>query len=96
MHNNGHGTCQNILRQIAGAMKKGYSKILISDVVLPSTKCPLPAVGLDLGMMAMHSGMERSASQWSELFHSVGLELVQVYHDDETDSAMVEGQLKSA
>lgn len=75
-------------------MQEGYSKVLISEVSLPDRNCPLHAAGLDLGMMALHSGMERSERQWTELLNSVGMKLTRVWRDRYGDGSVVEGQLK--
>ena len=54
-------------------MKPGYSKILINDFILPNKDCPLVPAALDLYMMALHSGQERTENQWVELLQSAGL-----------------------
>ena len=55
-------------------MKKGYSKILLNEFVLPDERCLLLPVGMDLNIMAMHAGQERTRSQWQDLLGKVGLE----------------------
>jgi O-methyltransferase domain len=80
-----------ILKNQADAMRPGYSKLLICDVVLPDTNCSEHGTGLDIGMMILHSGMERSESQWSQLLQQAGLKLVKIWRPSSADySAIVE------
>jgi hypothetical protein len=58
---------------------KGYSKLLLSDNILPETNCPLPSFGRDIGMLCMHSGVERSEKQWTALLEPVGLKIVKFW-----------------
>ena len=53
-----------ILKHVAAAMEKGYSKLLIFDWVLRSQGVPLYPSLLDINMMAVLSGMERTEEQW--------------------------------
>lgn len=64
-----------ILSNTVSAMKPGYSRLFINEWVIPDTGSPfLPAV-LDIAMMALESGVERTESKWKELLGSVGLEI---------------------
>ena len=54
-------------------MKPGYSKILISEFILSDEKArPIPA-SLDIQMLGLHAGKERSENQWRSLLSSTGL-----------------------
>lgn len=60
-------------------MEPGYSKILINDWVLPDSGSPLLPALLDIQMLAVFSGMERTQPQWKKLLGSVGLEIVKFH-----------------
>ena len=60
-------------------MKKGYSQILLNELILPDKGCPLFQAGMDLNMMAMHAGMERTQKQWVELLDSAGFEITKFW-----------------
>jgi hypothetical protein len=65
--------CRQILDQIIAVMTPGYSKVLISEFILPDDKTrPFPA-SLDVQMMGLHAGRERSESQWRSLLDRSGL-----------------------
>ncbi|MCJ1255477.1 hypothetical protein MMC24_003293 [Lignoscripta atroalba] len=70
---------REILRNTASAMKKGYSQILLNELILPDKGCPLFQAGMDLNMMAMHAGMERTQKQWVELLDSAGFEITKFW-----------------
>ncbi|CAF9913570.1 MAG: hypothetical protein ALECFALPRED_008912 [Alectoria fallacina] len=71
--------CREILGNTVAAMEPGYSKILINDWVLPDSGSPLLPALLDIQMLAVFSGMERTQPQWKKLLGSVGLEIVKFH-----------------
>ncbi|KAI9689138.1 MAG: hypothetical protein M1822_000876 [Bathelium mastoideum] len=73
MHNWPTDECIRILKNIHEAMTPGYSKALLCDLVLPDTGISPRQAALDLGMLTLHSGMQRSKQQWSNLAEQAGL-----------------------
>lgn len=71
-------------------MIPGYSKLLVSELILPDQGCPLSQAGLDWGMMFLHSGLERSEQQWRDLLASEGLVVTMVHHEPGGDGAIIE------
>ena len=71
--------CREFLSNTVAAMEPGYSKILINEWVLPDTGGALIPALLDIQMLAVRSGMERTQTQWRELLGSVGLDIVNIY-----------------
>lgn len=92
-HNWPSSVAQLILENTAKAMTPGYSKLLISETVLPDRNCPLTLAGLDWGMMYLHSGMERSEQQWRVLLSSQGLKVICVHREEGGDSSIIEAML---
>ncbi|KAI9684553.1 MAG: hypothetical protein M1822_005641 [Bathelium mastoideum] len=97
MHDWPDEKCRDILRQIIPAMRPGYSKILLNEIVLPDRKCPADFAAADINMMSVLSGLERSRSHWIELVESVGLEAVAVRTSpfEEDSEGVVEAMLKA-
>lgn len=56
-------------------MDPAKSRILIVDFVLPDTETPLLQASLDIQMMSIGAGVERSKRQWTELLRAAGLEI---------------------
>ena len=77
------------------AMKRGFSKLLINDFVLPDiyTGADLQPALLDIMMMSMCAGVERTERQWRSLLDSVGLEVVKIWRADGAES-VIEAILK--
>lgn len=71
--------CQTILRNTISAMARDYSRILIVDFVLSDTQTPIMQASMDIQMMSIGAGMERSREQWSKLLQSVGLEITGIW-----------------
>ena len=71
--------CKAILRNLKHAFKVGYSKLLLNEFILPDTGCSSLQAGLDINMMAMRAGMERTESQWQDLLTSEGFSVVKFW-----------------
>ncbi len=80
---------RQILRNTVSAMTE-HSKILINEWVLPDVGTPVYPALLDIQVMAMLSGMERTETQWKELLESVGLKVVKVHKINEESEGLIE------
>ncbi|KAK5129289.1 hypothetical protein LTR08_003619 [Meristemomyces frigidus] len=77
--------CRAILSNIVSAMRKGYSRLIINDWVLPDTGARLYPCMQDINMMALFSAMERSESHFVSLVESVGLKVVRIWGSPEAE-----------
>ena len=75
-------------------MKRRYSKLLISEFVLTDTKTALFPASLDVQMMGLHAGMERSERQWRALLDSAGLAVVKIWQRVPGGESVIEAELK--
>jgi len=66
-----------ILRQCRRAMPE-HGKLLVIELVLPSGEEPFRGKWLDLHMLVMPGGRERTAAEYEVLFQAVGFALVRV------------------
>ncbi|CEJ62264.1 hypothetical protein PMG11_10767 [Penicillium brasilianum] len=82
--------CQQILRNTMSAMAADYSRILIVDFVLSDTNAPLLQASLDIQMMSIGAGVERSKTQWRDLLHSVGLEISGIWNQSPGMESVIE------
>jgi hypothetical protein len=85
--------CVSILKQIAGAMEPGTSRLLISEIVVPESGADVEAGWMDMTMMTC-AGRERTVSDWKKLLDLSGLKLDKVYHAPGTNYAVVQADLK--
>ncbi|KAJ5123764.1 hypothetical protein N7448_009861 [Penicillium atrosanguineum] len=82
--------CQRILRNTISAMAPDYSRILIVDFVLPDTETPIMQASMDIQMMSIGAGVERSEHQWRSLLHSVGLEISGIWSQSPGAESVIE------
>lgn len=82
--------CQQILLNTISAMAPDYSRILIVDFVLSDTDTPLMQAALDIQMMSIGAGVERSERQWRDLLDSVGLEITGIWNQDSGMESVIE------
>jgi hypothetical protein len=87
--------CLTILKHIAAAMTPGYSKLLIFEWVLPARNVPLYPSLLDVNMMAVLNGMERTEEQWTKLLGQAGLEVVKFWSAGSESEGLVEAMLST-
>ncbi|KAI1380750.1 S-adenosyl-L-methionine-dependent methyltransferase [Hypoxylon crocopeplum] len=86
--------CIKILKTTAAAMTPGYSKLLMSEFVLPASNTPLYPALLDVNMMAVLNGMERTEAQFTELLDAAGLKVVKFWSVGAETEGLVEAVLK--
>ncbi|KAI4643340.1 uncharacterized protein J4E79_011281 [Alternaria viburni] len=78
--------CRRILRNIVFAMKPGYSKLLIKELLIPDRNAPWAFTAMDVNVMQSLSGQERTESQFRELIESLGLKIEGIWiHEDALD-----------
>lgn len=82
--------CQTILSHVRDAMSPGYSRLLIGNIILAESDVPLRNSGLDIAMLYLHSGAQRSESEWRELVESAGLTVVKVWRPPGDGDGIVE------
>lgn len=56
-------------------MTKGYSKLYLNEWILPDVGCSLYEATVDLSMMIVLAGMERTQRQWRELVERAGMKV---------------------
>ncbi|KAE8150349.1 S-adenosyl-L-methionine-dependent methyltransferase [Aspergillus avenaceus] len=87
--------CHRILQNTVSALRPGYSRIIIVDCVLPDTNTPLAQSSLDIQMMSIGSGVERSECQWRELLGAAGLEIQGIWSASPEMDCVIEAVPKS-
>lgn len=74
-------------------MKKGYSKLLLYEVVMPSKGATTMACTMDMSLMSMNSGMERTEAHWKQMLESVGLKIVRIARHKRAVESVIEAEL---
>ncbi|EPS39609.1 hypothetical protein H072_6706 [Dactylellina haptotyla CBS 200.50] len=82
-----------ILKNLKPAMKPGYSKILINEIVIPETDADWFSTSVDILMMVVHSSAERREKEWRALIESAGLSVVKIWTCGSASEKLVEVEL---
>jgi len=77
IHDWGEDQCLTILRNCRRAMKPN-SRLLIIEMVLPTGNTPHPGKMLDIVMLAVAGGQERTEPEYRELLEKTGFQLTRV------------------
>jgi hypothetical protein len=64
--------CKQILSNLKPALKKGHSRILLNEIIIPETGANWFETSVDLIMLCAHSAQERRERDWRALMESVG------------------------
>ncbi|KAI0839630.1 putative O-methyltransferase [Hypoxylon sp. FL0890] len=82
-----------ILRNVAPALKKGYSKLLICDVLIPPTGASAYQVVLDVNMLIHLSSYERTEAMWKKLLNDAGFKIIKIWMDQRGNEVVIEAEL---
>jgi len=95
LHDWPDSVCISILKQLAAAMKPGYSKVLINENIIPDTGADWQATALDMMMITLFSSKERTKSNWYELLESpeIGLKIVGIWSVRNGVESLIECEL---
>lgn len=76
-------------------MTPGNGKLLIGNVILPDENVPLRQSGLDIAMLLMHSGSQRSELEWRKLLQEAGFDVKNVWKPDGDGDGIIEAEILS-
>lgn len=85
--------CLEILKNLASAMIKGYSKLLVYDFVIPDKGAQGNSTGLDITMMSLFGSSERTEQAWNTLLESAGLKIVKIWPVEPASESLIEAEL---
>ncbi|KAJ6155504.1 hypothetical protein N7470_006070 [Penicillium chermesinum] len=81
-----------ILEQIRNAMKKGYSKLILEEFIMPDKNAGFLSALWDLQMLVFCNSMERNIEQWNRLLSSTGFKLVKIWSPPGDGSSIIEAE----
>lgn len=85
--------CARIFGNVKGAMKRGYSRLLIYEIVLPARGATSLMTSLDLQMMNVLSALERTEDRWKTLLEGCGLRIVGISRHPRAVESVIEAEL---
>ena len=93
LHNWGDEDCVRILRQLQPALKRGYSRLLINEIVVPRRGPTWPVTSMDQLMFVLAGVQERTEAHFADLLRRAGLRIVQVYSCEWGQESLIEAEL---
>lgn len=85
--------CLEILANITPAMKPGYSKLLINEIVIPNENAHPLSTSMDLLMMTVVAAEERTERNWGRLLAIAGLKIVKLWKFEIGTESVIEAEL---
>lgn len=74
-------------------MKKGYSKLLIEDYIVPDQGAGVKETLIDMVVMVWCPGVERTSRRWTDLLESVGLKINKFWLPDGYKKGIIEAEI---
>lgn len=84
-----------MLANVKNAMKEGYSRLLIYEVVLPARGATSLMTTLDLQLMSCVSGLERTEQHWNDLLKEAGFRIIAISRHPRAVESVIEAELGS-
>ena len=85
--------CREILENVKPGFKKGYSRVLLNEYVLPEKGCTQEEGLVDICVMTLNA-MERTKRQWEVLLESAGFSIVKIWPAQKGSLSIIEADLK--
>ncbi|KAH9887820.1 putative O-methyltransferase [Xylariomycetidae sp. FL2044] len=84
---------RRILGRVAAAMRRGYSKLLIHEPLLPDVGATLYQSVADVSLMHLISASERTENRWRWLLQSAGFTVVKIWSHPGSVESVIEADL---
>ncbi|KAF2231480.1 S-adenosyl-L-methionine-dependent methyltransferase [Viridothelium virens] len=94
LHDHPDPVCQIILRRLAEVMRPSYSKLLISNIIMKDDQPPLRQLDMDITMLVLSGGSQRTEEEWTKLVDPVGFRIIKFWLPPGDQNGIVEAELK--
>ncbi|KAI1491131.1 putative O-methyltransferase [Biscogniauxia mediterranea] len=93
LHDWDDNDCLRILEQLKPAMKPGYSKLLINEIIVPSQNATWPITSMDQLVFALGAMRERTEGDWQDLLKKAGFKIVKIYSYEMGSESLIEAEV---
>ena len=93
LHNWGDTDSVKILENLVPALNKGYSRVLLNEIVVSEEEPTLAATSMDLMMLAHFGLRERTEAEWGSLLAKAKLRLVKIFSFPGVADSLIEAEL---
>jgi hypothetical protein len=92
LHDWGDEDCIKILHNLKPALKKGYSKVLINEIVVSEENASLAATSMDQLMLVLGAMKERTEGQWREILGKAGYKVLNIWKYPGVAESLIEAE----
>lgn len=85
-----------ILENLRPALKSGYSRVLLIEIVVSEEKPTIAETAMDMMMLAHFAVRERTRVEWEGILDKAGLRLVGLYNFPGVAESVIEAELREA
>lgn len=93
LHDWGDDDGVRILENLVPALLKGYSRVLLNEIVVSEEKPTLAATNMDMMMLAHFAVRERTEAEWRSILAKAGLKIVNIYNYPGVAESLIEAEL---
>jgi hypothetical protein len=83
-----------ILENLKPALKPGYSRVLLNEIVLSEEKPTIAATSMDMMMLAHLAVRERTEAEWRVIIEKAGLKFLKIYNYPGVAESVIEAELE--
>ena len=93
LHDWSDDDCARILNGLKPALKRGYSKVLLNEIVICEERASLPATSMDQLMLVLGAMRERTELQWRSLLQKSGFKVACIWTYPGVAESLIEAEL---
>ncbi|CAH0020866.1 unnamed protein product [Clonostachys rhizophaga] len=93
LHDWGDDDCIKILQQLKPAMKAGYSRLLINELVVPGQNAPWSVTSMDQLVFVLGAMRERTEADWKSVLERAGFRNIQIHSFAMGSEVIIEAEL---
>ncbi|RAK95487.1 putative O-methyltransferase [Aspergillus ibericus CBS 121593] len=93
LHDWGDEEGVQILQNLVPALERGYSRVLLNEIVVSEEKPGLAASAMDMMMLAHFAVRERTKAEWRDILAKAGLKMVRIYQYPGAAESLIEAEL---
>ena len=82
-----------ILQNLKPALKPGYSRVLLNEIVLSEEHPTLAATSMDMMMLAHFAVRERTRAEWEAIIAQAGLRCIRIYNHPGVAESVIQAEL---
>lgn len=93
LHDWGDDDCVKILEQLRPALKPGYSRLLINEIIVPDRNPTWPVTSMDQLVFVLGAMRERTEAHWRNILKRAGFKVVKIYNYEMGSESLIEAEL---